>query len=137
LNGTNQKRVLVLEDEPVIGRILERVLRADGFEVDLTANGLIAKEKIDAGAAYDVLIFDIRTPLISGIQLYEYLQKMHPVFTERVIFTTGDYLNTHTRTFLEKVKRSYLAKPYTPTQVKSLVNQVLEGHLSAVQGSSG
>jgi CheY-like chemotaxis protein len=122
----------VLEDEPVIGRILERVLRADGFEVDLAANGLVAKEKIDAGAIYNVFIFDIRTPVISGIQLYEYLEKAHPALTDRVIFATGDYLNANTRIFLEKVKKRYLAKPYTPAQIKSLVKQVLEGHLSLV-----
>lgn len=130
MNGTHQKRVLVLEDEPVIGRILERVLRAEGFEVDLAANGRIAREKIDTGAAFDVFIFDIRTPVFSGIQLYEYLEKTHPAFTDRVIFATGDYLNTNTRAFLEKDGKRYIAKPYTPAQIKSLVKQVLEGHPS-------
>jgi DNA-binding response OmpR family regulator len=39
----NYNRVLLLEDEPVIGRIIKRTLSADGFEVDVAENGLIDK----------------------------------------------------------------------------------------------
>jgi DNA-binding response OmpR family regulator len=118
-------RVLLLEDEPIIARVVTRFLVADGFEVETAVNGLIAKEKIDSGNQYDVFIFDIKTPVINGIQLYEYLEKEHPDLTESVIFATGDSLNEATKTFLERVKCPWINKPYTPVQIKNTVRQLL------------
>jgi CheY-like chemotaxis protein len=135
LNNTDRKRLLLLEDEPVIGKIIKRVLFSYGFDVDIAENGLIGKEKIDATSAencYDVLIFDIRTPIISGMQLYEYIDKAYHELTDRVIFATGDYMNTATRSFLERVDRPFLAKPYTPAQVRDMVYQVLGDNVESV-----
>ena len=125
LNNSNNNRVLLLEDEPVIARVLKRILAAEGFEADVAENGQVAKDKINAGNHYDIFIFDIRTPVISGIQLYEYLEKEHPALTNQVIFATGDYMNSTTRQFLDRVNRPFLAKPYTPAQVKSMINSLV------------
>jgi DNA-binding NtrC family response regulator len=126
------RRVLLLEDEPIICKVLARTLKADGMEVDIACNGLIAKEKIDAGNKYDIFIFDIRTPIISGNQLFEYLETKYPEFINKVVFTTGDCLNTTTAAFLERVKRPFVMKPYAPEQIKSLITQVLKLELSPV-----
>jgi hypothetical protein len=67
------------------------------------------------------------------MQLYEYLEKEHPELTDKVIFATGDYVNTTTRTFLERVKRPFLAKPYTPAQIKSMIQQVLGAGVSLAE----
>jgi CheY-like chemotaxis protein len=126
-----QYKVLFLEDEPAIGRVIARTLGGDGFEVDIATNGLAAKEKIQANKKYDLYIFDIRTPIISGIQLYEYIEKERPELTNRVIFATGDNLNPGTREFLDRVKRPFVVKPYTPAQIKSLIAQTIGGDFTA------
>jgi DNA-binding NtrC family response regulator len=120
-----KRKVLFLEDEPVISKVVTRILMADGFEVDVANNGQIAKDKINSGAVYDLFIFDIKTPIINGIQLYEYLEKEHPELTDKVIIATGDSLNEATKGFLERVNRPFLAKPYTLAQIKTTVHQVL------------
>jgi CheY-like chemotaxis protein len=125
MSRTEQYRALILEDEPVIGRILDRLLRHKGFSVDIATDGLDAKEKIEADTNYDVLIFDIRTPVISGIQLFEHLKENYPELAERVIFATGDYYDKATETFLESAKRPYIYKPYTPEQIKGLIFQII------------
>jgi len=119
-------RVLLLEDEPIIARVVTRFLTADGFDVDIAVNGLIAKEKINSGSKYELFIFDIKTPVISGIQLYEYLEQEHPELTDSIIFATGDSLNETTKTFLEQTKCPWICKPYTPIQIKNTVRQHLE-----------
>ena len=125
MEDNKRPRVLLLEDEPIITRVVSRFLTADGFDVDTAVNGLIAKEKINSDTKYDVFIFDIKTPIISGIQLYEHLEKEHPEFTDNVIFATGDTLNDTTKTFLERVKQPWISKPYTPAQIKEAVKQLL------------
>ncbi len=124
------RKVLLLEDEPVISKIITRTLHADGLDIDAANNGLIAKEKIDAGNEYDVLIFDIRTPIIDGMQLFEYLEKEYPELTEKVVFTTGDCLSANTSSFLERVNRPFIIKPYLPEQLKSLIKPILDRELS-------
>jgi CheY-like chemotaxis protein len=126
------KRVLILEDEPVISRVLYRALEANGFTVDCAENGVIAKEKIDSGKEFDLFLFDIRTPVISGIQLFEYLEKEYPELTKKVVFMTGDCLNLATTVFLESVNRPVIAKPFTPNQVLDLIKQLPEPELTTV-----
>lgn len=123
-NG-KKRTVLLLEDEPVICKIIARTLEPDGLKVDIAQNGLIAKEKIEAGNKYDLFIFDIRTPIETGIQVFEYIEQKHPEMIDKVVFTTGDCLNTATGSFLEKANRPYLPKPYTPAQLRSLIREVL------------
>jgi DNA-binding response OmpR family regulator len=122
----NEKRskVLVLEDEPIIGRATSRTLTSEGFEVDIAENGFAAKNNIDAHNQYELMIFDIKTPGINGMQLYEYLEQQYPELTSRVIFTTGDSLGDITMEFLHKVNRQYLDKPYTPSQLKEMIRTV-------------
>jgi len=126
MNTEKPRRVLFLEDEPIISRMVTRVLMADGFDVDIAPNGLIAKEKINSGANYDLFVFDIRTPGISGIELYEYMEKERPELTKKVMFATGDTLNDATKDFLERVDRPLLIKPYTLAQIKSAVRQIVD-----------
>lgn len=123
-NNEKHRSVLLLEDEPIICRVTSRTLAAEGFEVDIAVNGLSAKDKIDANNKYEFLLFDIRTPAMNGIQLYEYLEQEYPELASRVIFTTGDSLGVVTKKFLERVNRPFLSKPYTPTQLRNLVREI-------------
>ena len=129
-DNNNLKKVLLLEDEPVICNVLTRILKADGIEVDVANNGLIAKEKIDAGNKYNLFIFDIRTPIINGMELFEYLEQKHPELIDKVVFATGDCLNTATKSFLERIHRPVIIKPYTPEQIKSLIAQTINLELT-------
>jgi CheY-like chemotaxis protein len=131
VNAENRCKVLMLEDEPIIGRAVSRSLASRGFDVEVTLNGLIAKEKIDAHNQYEFLICDIKTPVMNGIQLFEYLQQQHHILADRVIFTSGDSLGIITKQFIEKVARPFLSKPYTPTQLLDLIAEVF--NLNMVQ----
>ena len=130
--NTNRKNVLILEDEPTITRILTRTLSCEGMEVDSAENGLIAQDKIASGKNYDLFLFDIRTPVINGMQVYTYLEEHYPEAVSKVMFMTGDCLNAATSRFLERVKRPVLEKPFTPEQLVKLINQVMPGKLSPV-----
>ena len=125
-------KVLVLEDEPVISKVISRTLKSIGMETDVADNGLIAREKIDSGADPDLFIFDIRTPVINGIQLYEYMEKKYPDLSKKVIFMTGDYLNAVTLAFLDRVKRPFIHKPFTPDQILDLIRKSLNQELKPV-----
>jgi DNA-binding response OmpR family regulator len=128
----NPKKVLIMEDEPVISRIVTRALSAEGMEVDAAENGLIAEARIASGNNYDLFLFDIRTPIINGMQVYQYMEKHCPGAASRVIFMTGDSLNAATSHFLERVKRPVLEKPFTPAELLEKINKYFSPELSPV-----
>jgi CheY-like chemotaxis protein len=120
----NGLKILLLEDETVIAGAIARILAFQGNSVEIAINGLIAKDKIDSNPAYDLFILDIKTPIMNGIQLYEYLEQEHAGLLDRVVFTTGDSLGLVTKVFLERVNRPVLSKPFTPMQLTSLIQEV-------------
>jgi DNA-binding NtrC family response regulator len=119
-DNTRHRRALVVEDEPVISRLCQRILIAEGFDVDTAMNGLIAKKMAD-DRSYDLCLSDIRTPDMNGIQLYEYLEQEHPELARRVIFTTGDVMSASIAQFLKETKRPFLPKPFTPDELKQAI----------------
>ncbi len=119
-----KKRILVVEDEAVLGRLCQRVLAADGFEVDLANNGLTARE-IAAEKDYDLCISDIRLPGITGMQLYEHWKNSGNPLAERLIFVTGDTLNNTIQDFLEHSGRPCIMKPFDPRELSSAVRKAV------------
>ena len=123
-SGAEARRVLVVEDEPVISRVCSQALRGEGFEVDIAANGNIAEGMLEK-KEYDIILIDIRTPVMNGKQLYHSINDKHPDLTDRVIFTTGDLLGEDTKSFLEQSGRLFLPKPFTPDELKTIVGEAL------------
>ena len=121
----SKKRILAIEDEPMISLISVRILKAEGFRVDVAANGLIAKGMANK-VVYDLYLSDIRTPTMNGMEFYEYLRREHPGLETRVIFTTGDTMNHEVKTFLSNKNNLFLAKPYTPEELRTVIYTALK-----------
>ena len=62
---------------------------------------------------------------MDGKQLYQAIIAKHPKLAKRVIFTTGDVLEGDTQRFLELAGRPFLAKPFTPDELKTIVREAL------------
>jgi DNA-binding response OmpR family regulator len=119
------KRILVVEDEPSIGNICQRVLTREGFEVEIAVNGTLAQEMIDK-KQYHICLIDIRTPKLSGAELYQWLQKNYPQVANHVIFTTGSIIDEKTMAFIEQSGRPFLPKPFTPNELTAIVKEALK-----------
>jgi len=118
------KKILIVDDEPAICDVCQRVLTEEGLEVDIASNGKVAQDMIEK-KQYDLFLVDIRTPAMSGKELYYWLQTKHPQLANRLIFTTGDVMSGDTKGFLGQAKRPFLAKPFTPDDLKSIMKEAL------------
>lgn len=67
-------RALVVEDDPAIRRLVEKLLRRNGIEIDTAHNGLVAIEKIRAGR-YSVILLDLMLPEASGYDIIEFIRQ--------------------------------------------------------------
>src|SRR6266542_1030234 len=67
-HGSKTKRVLLVEDEPLIRAFILNYLRKAGFEVDFASNGNIALEKLRSGAP-DAIFLELMLPDINGVEV--------------------------------------------------------------------
>ena len=119
------KRILIMEDESAISDVCRRVLTREGLEVDIAVNGKLAQDMI-RGRQYDLCLIDIRTPVMNGKQLYQYIIGKYPRLMGRVMFTTGDVIDEYTQRFLKLAGRPFLLKPFTPDELKTIVRETLK-----------
>ena len=125
-NDRDGKKALVIEDEPVIARVCDRVLTAEGYQVDIAVNGMVARDMVGK-EKYDLFLSDIRTPEMNGIEFYWYLKKEYPELADRVIFTTGDILSDEVKAFATTEPAvPLIPKPFTPDELRVVVRETMQ-----------
>lgn len=83
------KRILVVEDDPDMGRILAFALKKGfGAEVDLVADGASGIEHARAHA-YDLIVCDMMLPGADGIEVLRQLRRVEPVIDVPFVFVTA------------------------------------------------
>jgi len=123
-NLVRGKRILVVDDEKYILDFFVEVFQLFPLQVDTAGNGHDARQKIRA-TDYDLIITDFKMPQMSGRELFEWIQTDRPALARRIIFITGDTVNTETRSFLEQHRKRYLAKPFKIDEVKEIIQLAL------------
>ena len=123
-SGIKGKRILIVEDEPIICEICIKVLAREGYEVEVAANGWEGEVKIGE-KGYDLILIDLRTPVVDGKQLYQLITQKYPEMVDRVILTSGEVMGGEIQSFLEEAGRTFLPKPFTPAELKRVVRDTL------------
>jgi PAS domain S-box-containing protein len=118
-------RILVVDDEPGIRALLEKVLTQIGYIVDTITNPKIVKDKLNAGERYDAILLDIRMPGMSGTELYSHIIENMPVLKGKIIIITGDVMGPDIKDFLTKNNLPYLVKPFDIKLLKEKINEII------------
>jgi Ni/Fe-hydrogenase subunit HybB-like protein len=119
---TALRKVLVVDDDPVIGKSFDRVLRWKGYAVITAENGEEALSKL-AEEKYDVVYTDIRMPGMSGLEVAETIKAQRP-WTPVVIITGYGSDAAEARAKAAGVA-SFLRKPLSPEMIEGSVRDVL------------
>ncbi len=119
------KTVLVVEDETAVANTLAEILRVDGHQVDIAPNGAAALEQVSA-RAYDLILADLRMPVLDGPGLYRELERRHPDLCRCFAVVTGDTVSPESREFVKQVGVPYLRKPYRLEEVRRVVRHALQ-----------
>jgi len=129
-----QARVLIVEDEPTVARLIADVLADEGMQVEVLLDGREALERA-AVQSYDLLICDMKMPGLDGQHFYKSLERAGSPVRGRFLFVTGDIVAAQTRDFLDRNGLPHVAKPFRVEELTEKVYQVLESQgreLSAV-----
>lgn len=118
-----EKRVLVVDDDQVVGQSFERVLNAKGYKVDTALSGREAFEKY-AGADFDMVFMDLKMPGPDGLEVAQRIKEMNPWLPIVVVTGYGSQEQE------EKAKAigvaEFLHKPLTPSAIEEVAARVTE-----------
>ncbi|NVB78459.1 MAG: PAS domain-containing protein [Kofleriaceae bacterium] len=106
------RRVLVIDDEPMLGVLVKSVL--DGIEVTTETCAKAALARLAAGESYDRILCDMMMPELSGIDFYE---RVDEALRPHIVFITGASFTERVREFLARVPNRLLLKPFDSTSL--------------------
>jgi two-component system NtrC family sensor kinase len=118
-------RVLVVEDEPTVARLIADVLEDEGMHVEVLLDGREALQRA-ARQTFDLVICDMKMPGLDGEHFYKSLERSGNPLRERFLFVTGDVIAAQTREFLERNQLPHVAKPFRVEELTEKVHSVLE-----------
>ena len=114
--------ILVVDDQAAIVLSSQYKLKSQGYDVDTAENGEEALTRIEQ-KNYDIVLLDIKMPLMNGIQVLEFITAKHP-YTDVIMMTALDDYSMATEC-MEKGAKDYLLKPIDLTELVSRINSLL------------
>jgi PAS domain S-box-containing protein len=115
-------RVLVIDDEPMVGRLVERALGRVHAITGVTS-GQDALSRLTAGERYDVILCDLMMPAMTGMDVYERVLALDPAQAGRMVFLSGGAFTRRAREFLER--HPSLEKPFDLRALEAAIQERL------------
>lgn len=115
-------RILVVDDEPTVGKSIASAIAEKDLEVDYARSGRQALE-LDGQKEFQVVVTDLMMPGMDGMELLAELKKRRP--ESMVVMITGF---PSVKTAVESVKLGafdYITKPFTPAELRAVVRRAL------------
>lgn len=122
-------RVLLVDDEDTVRGFLKRGLELDGHSVMTAIDGSDAMDRLtDEGGAFDLVLTDIRMPIMDGIALALAAKRDYPDLT--ILLMTGYAEQRERAKNLEAIVADVLTKPFSLAELRASVKRVLDGIVS-------
>jgi CheY-like chemotaxis protein len=116
--------VLVVEDEPLVRRVIERSLSRSGYHVTTASSPSEAVALVDGGLTYDLLVSDLMLPEMTGQQLAALLTPRVPARTLFISGYTDATLGDADGVLPDGV--AFLQKPFVPAGLLAAVGALLD-----------
>lgn len=117
------QRIAIVDDEPVIRSLLERLLKVAGYETETYPDGQAALDACQE-EVFDLLITDLRMPGLDGFKLMENLKSSKPGLPVIILTAHGDV-----DTAIQALRRKacdFLTKPFDTCNILTSVRRVLD-----------
>jgi CheY-like chemotaxis protein len=113
-------RVMIVDDEPIVGKRLGPALAKHGFEVETFVDPREALDRLQE-QAFDIVVTDLRMEEVDGIGVLEHVMTSCP--GTRVILITGYATVEVAREALVKGAFDFIAKPFKPKELRGVINK--------------
>ena len=122
------KRILLVDDEPLILKGLKYTLEQDGYETDTAVDGQEALDKFFSGM-YDLVLLDVMLPKVDGLSV---CQRIRETSSVPIIMLTAKGEDMDKILGLEYGADDYMTKPFNILEVRARIRTVLRragGHV--------
>lgn len=116
-----KRRVLIVEDEPLIRQGLARAIRSPRLEITECGLGMDAIEEVKR-SRYDLCFVDVNLPDISGIDVMKRIKEISP--STRVVVITSCLLDNEAEQDIETYSYSFIPKPFDIFQIRRVVKEL-------------
>jgi len=76
-NELPRYRALIVEDDPAIRRLVEKLLQRRGVAIEAAHDGRQAIDKLEANNRFDVIVLDLMVPKVNGFEVIDYVREHH------------------------------------------------------------
>jgi len=119
----DNKKILVVEDEPDMAMVITHFLQYAGYEVLTAANGEEGLEKTTSGKP-DLILSDTQIPVMNGWEMLEELRKQPGARNVPVIMVTGRYEKYDIAAACRYNITDYIAKPFDPSVLLEKISDI-------------
>ena len=121
-------KILIVEDDKEVGRMLERAFRLSGFEVDLVHDGTSALTHLRRSESLpNAIIMDVVMPEMSGLDLLAKIKQETYLKNLPVVILTNSFLKENAEQFLKLGADMYLVKiEHKTKEIIEKVGQLIE-----------
>lgn len=118
------RRILVVDDEPHIRRVLSAVLGDRGFDITMGNDGTEGLEMFEAGQ-YDLVILDLMMPGASGLEILSRIRSDATKSETPVIILTAKGQDTDRDAAMAGGADDFLTKPFSPKKLIARIEEIL------------
>ena len=116
-------QILVLDDEPIVGKRLRTALEKNGHVVEVFEDSRVALGRLDE-KEFDIIVTDVRMEEVDGIQVLEHV--LERSVRTKVIVITGYATVEVAREALAKGAFDFIAKPFKPDDLRQVIQKAAE-----------
>lgn len=118
------RHILVVDDEPYIGRIIQLKLETGPYRVELVQDGRSALERLHSGNQIDLILLDIMMPHVSGLDVLAELRQIPHRRATPVIMLTAKGHETDREQAASLGATDFLTKPFSPKKLLARIDEI-------------
>ena len=120
------KRILIVDDDPLILYAISKAICRDGVEIDAVSTGEEAIARINS-CPYDLCFLDIYLPDLDGLSILYRLKEISP--ETKVVIMTASYVDDDMKKAIDDNADYFIPKPFEIFQIRAITESALKGEL--------
>jgi DNA-binding response OmpR family regulator len=118
-----RRNILVIDDEPYIGRIIQLKLESSPYDVDVYQDGTTALDRLRTDEPVDLILLDIMMPSMNGFEVLAQLRQIPHRTSTPVIMLTGKGQSTDREQAASLGADDFLTKPFSPKKLLERIDE--------------
>ena len=121
----NEQHVFIIEDDLYMQSVLNHCF-SKNYTVSMFDNGMAAMAAMQSGTVPDIIVTDLNTPFLNGLELIKQVKASGFFSAVPIIILTGDHSSENRIKCLSEGADDYVLKPFNPKELEIRVNIVLK-----------